>query len=421
VLSTLITVALFNPLRQRIQRFIDRRFYREKVDLAQALTEFSREIRSIIELPELLDRLIHRMIDLWHIAHGAVYLRGADGQFHLEHADGLPEGTGSQLPTSRALLDKLAANQPVMQPGDPAFPLLIPLNASGVEGSSLIGVLALGPRLSGEGYSSGDQLLLSGMADQVGGAINVARLLENKRQLAELLGTVIDIGVMLSSEKDFNQLMESILAEEQTLCNADAGSLYLRVEDELQFVFVRNQSLRLTQGDATGDAILFPPLPMYIDGRPNHQNVATHTALTGKSVQIPDAYNASEFDFSGTRRFDGETGYHSTSFLCVPLKNERGDVTGVLQLINARHPITGEVVPFKQELMTVVESLSSLASVALGNYIREQALRAEIHKLRIEIDRSKQAEQVAEITETEYFQMLKDKLEDIRKRQPRRD
>jgi GAF domain-containing protein len=173
----------------------------------------------------------------------------------------------------------------------------------------------------------------------------------------------------------------------------------------------------MVQGGSTGNEIAFPPLPLYDQsGKPNHNNVATHTALTGKSVHIPNAYTTEEFDFSGTKKFDNETGYKSLSFLCVPLRNERGNVTGVLQLINAQNAITGEVTPFDMELMRVVESLSSLAAVALISYIREQTLRQEIEKLRIEIDQSKQAEQVAEITDTEYFQTLKEKLNDLRGR-----
>lgn len=416
VASTLVTVALINPVRQRIQTFIDRRLYRGKIDLAQELTDFSREIRTIIDLSELLDVLIHRMIGLWHVSHGGMFLRGPDGQFHLAHAHNLPEDAGTARLDDESLA-RLESNHPILPQDNSYFNLLIPLISTHGEGSGLIGALALGPRLSGQGYSTNDINLLMGMADQVSGAINVALLIKGKQRLDELLGTVVDIGVMLSSEKNFNRLLENILIEAQTLCNADAGTLYLQVEDELHFVFVRNQSLNMVQGGSTGKEIAFPPLPLYDQaGNPNHNNVATHTALTGESVHIPNAYTAKEFDFSGTKKFDDETGYKSLSFLCVPLRNERGKVTGVLQLINAQNPITGEVIPFDLQLLQVVESLSSLASVALVSYIREQTLRQEIEKLRIEIDQSKQAEQVAEITDTEYFQTLKEKLQDLRER-----
>jgi hypothetical protein len=139
---------LINPVRQRIQTFIDRRFYRGKIDLAQELTDFSREIRTIINLSELLDVLIHRMIDLWHISHGGMFLRGPDGQFHLAHAHNLPEDAGTARLDDESLA-RLESNHPVLPQDDSHFNLLIPLISTHGEGSGLIGVLALGPRLSG--------------------------------------------------------------------------------------------------------------------------------------------------------------------------------------------------------------------------------------------------------------------------------
>ena len=57
--------------------------------------------------------------------------------------------------------------------------------------------------------------------------------------------------------------------------------------------------------------------------------------MTGKSINVPDAYESDDFDFSGTKKFDEGTGYRSKSFLCVPLRNSQEEVIGVLQLLNA--------------------------------------------------------------------------------------
>src|SRR6185369_15072355 len=117
------------------------------------------------------------------------------------------------------------------------------------------------------------------------------------------------------------------------------------------------------------------PLPLYHpDGATDHNTVATHVALTGRSVNITDAYHAAEFDFSGTTAFDRLTGYRSTSFLTVPMKNSKGIVLGVLQLINAREPATGDVSGFDGSLVPLVEALASQAAIALDNQrlIREQ-------------------------------------------------
>ena len=88
----------------------------------------------------------------------------------------------------------------------------------------------------------------------------------------------------------------------------------------------------------------------------------------------------------------------------------------MLQLVNAKEQESGQVIPFDQNLQRMMESFSSLAVAALEAYIREQRLKQEIQQLRIEIDEVKRQQQVAEITETDFFQDLKNKAEEIRRR-----
>ena len=87
---------------------------------------------------------------------------------------------------------------------------------------------------------------------------------------------------------------------------------------------------------------------------------------------------------------------------------------GVLQLINAKDPATGEIISFKDD--DILEALILLATAALDGYIREASLRQEIAKLKIEINESRRSREVAEITETRYFQELKDKATQLRSR-----
>jgi len=243
----------------------------------------------------------------------------------------------------------------------------------------------------------------------------MARSVSFRDNQLRLLRKVIPIGVALSAEKDFNRLLETLVVESQYVTHADAGTLYLLEDDVLKFVILRNTSLDLAMGGTSGAPISFSPVKLHNeDGSENRANVASYAALTHKRVTIADAYTADGFDFSGTKAFDEKSKYRSKSFLTAPLENKDGKVIGVLQLINAKDPETGEVVAFSED--DVLEALVLLATAALDGYIREASLRQEIAKLKIEIDVSRREYQVKEITETAYFRELKDKATQLRNR-----
>lgn len=175
------------------------------------------------------------------------------------------------------------------------------------------------------------------------------------------------IGVGLSAEKNVERLLEMILLGAKQLTCADGGTLYMVTDDRrLRFEIMRTSSLGFAMGGSSGVPIPFEPLPLYLpDGSPNTKMVVSYAALTGEIINIPDAYMAEGFDFSGTRAFDTRTGYRSQSFLTVPMRNHEDTIIGVLQLLNATDPLTGRVQPFTEEDQRLVSSLASQASVAL--------------------------------------------------------
>jgi hypothetical protein len=179
--STLVIAALSRPLRDRVQIFIDRRFYREKVDSRRAFVEFGRELRTLIELPELERTLVNRVTDLLHIRYGALYLRGAGARFLPAYAGRIPSEANADLVPNPDEIRRLGNGEIVNRPSSPPFPLLVPLIASQPGSGAPLGILALGPRLSGEGYSREDQSILLGLADQAGTAIRVAQLIGEKQ------------------------------------------------------------------------------------------------------------------------------------------------------------------------------------------------------------------------------------------------
>lgn len=198
----------------------------------------------------------------------------------------------------------------------------------------------------------------------------------------DLREVILPLGIALSTEKNTDRLLETILLEAKKLCHADAATLYVRTKDDrLSFAIMRTDSLGIALGGTDGPAIPFPPLRLkHIDtGEPNHRNVATYAALQGRSVNIPDIYESDLFDFTGTREFDARNNYRSMSTLTVPLKDNEDHVIAVLQFLNALDPATGQVRAFDAYEQLVVESLASQAAVVFNNQLLIQR-QAELLK-----------------------------------------
>ena len=186
-------------------------------------------------------------------------------------------------------------------------------------------------------------------------------------QLFTSLEYLNNVGVALSQERDINRLLETILVAAKNITNADGGTLYRLVDDKLKFEIVLNDSLGIKMGGTSGNPIPFYPIPLHQDGgSKNTSMVAAYAALNDETVNIADAYTADGFDFSGTRNFDKKTGYRSTSFLTIPMKNHEAEIIGVLQLLNAQDD-SSVVVPFTFEEQRLAESLASQAAIALTN------------------------------------------------------
>ena len=175
----------------------------------------------------------------------------------------------------------------------------------------------------------------------------------------DILKKVLEVGISLSAEKDFNRLLEKILINVMEITNCDAGTLYLLYDNSLHFKIMRNDTMKTYQGGDGKDSGL-PPVQL------TRASVCALSIIEDKTIVIDNVRQCDEYDLTGPIKYDAITGYYTCSMLVVPMKNRSGEQIGVLQLINAKDA-EEKIVGFAKDLVPIVESLASEAAIAIQN------------------------------------------------------
>jgi HD-GYP domain-containing protein (c-di-GMP phosphodiesterase class II) len=199
-----------------------------------------------------------------------------------------------------------------------------------------------------------------------------AELARAEREMEELN----HIGIALSQTHEVGALLNMILTKAREITRADAGSLYLVEETRPDVLAAGPGDRRLRFKLTQNDSVQFPFAEFEL---PLHENsLAGYTALHGEVINLADARRIPrDRPYRFNPRFDKETGYRTRSMLTLPMKNGRGDVIGVLQLINCKiHPqarltsaeiVVREVRPFSERAVRLALSLASQAAVSYEN------------------------------------------------------
>ena len=278
------------------------------------------------------------------------------------------------------------------------------------------------PRLDGAVYAYAPPNIPNALLERlVDNALDHIHLIATRQDAHEKLAGATreinelnHIGAALSAEHDTEKLLETILTKSREITQSDAGSLYLveavesdrRAEELAEERYLgtgregvdpspvdplggaaesgvkltaahrdlggKRLRFKLAQNDSV--AVPFREITMEI----SNKSIAGYVALTGDIVSIEDAYHLPDgVPYSINRKFDEDSGYRTKSILAVPMRNQKDEIVGVLQLINAKRTfsmhldsvstIMTEVIPFSERQEEIVASLASQAAVALEN------------------------------------------------------
>lgn len=193
------------------------------------------------------------------------------------------------------------------------------------------------------------------------------------------LNRMIAIAIDLSAEKDFDTLMQKILLEAMDVCHCDAGTVYMKEKDHLNFHTVYTKSKGIPAAEQSRNANL-PPVPL------KRTHVCACAVIDNKKINLPDIYESKEYDFTGAQKYDAINDYRTGSMLVIPMCDEKDEIIGVLQLINSLDE-DGKIIPFDPAYEQIVSALASLAAVSLNNHKLAQEVTDLLHSfVRVMVD-----------------------------------
>jgi signal transduction histidine kinase len=202
----------------------------------------------------------------------------------------------------------------------------------------ILGVLQLLNKPSG--FTPEDVEVLGLLASQTGVALANAQIYDGLRTNLDRLSRLMKVGTAISSELDLDALLRTISQTTSHLLQAERSTVFLvdRIRGELWS--------RVAEGLDKQEIRI-----------PMQAGIAGSVATAGTPVRISDAYTDPRFN----PEVDKRTGFRTHNILCAPMRNARGQVIGVFQVLNKRG---GDFTALDEQLLA---SLSSQAAVAIEN------------------------------------------------------
>ncbi len=196
-------------------------------------------------------------------------------------------------------------------------------------------------------------------------------MLDEKQKLKH----IIELGNEITEVKDFDILLERILAAARHIVNADAGSIYVKEDKRLKFICSQNETLQKKL--APGKKLIYSTFTIPID----NESIAGHVASTGEMLNIPDVYRLpGNTPYLFKKECDQISNYHTQSILTFPLKINHRGVIGVMQLINARDG-EGNIHEFPREDEDLIRYFAGSAALAIEHAEMTRAIILRMIKM----------------------------------------
>ncbi len=188
-----------------------------------------------------------------------------------------------------------------------------------------------------------------------------------------ILEKLLESSLSLTLERDGDLLLLDILKTAMEITGCDAGTLYVKNENKLDFKIMITKSLNIYQGGRYQE-ISMPPVEIL------PTNVCAKALIDCSVINIPNLSKNTQFEFEGPKRYDKLTGYKTKSMLVIPMVSNNDEKIGVLQLMNALDS-RGKVIPFDKSNEVYIAALASMAAISIKSLRHKDEMRNLLESL----------------------------------------
>ena len=183
---------------------------------------------------------------------------------------------------------------------------------------------------------------------------------------ADILSDLLNLNLMLLSEKDHTVLIEKIMDTAGAACGADCGFFYGISDDSfLSLDYSYNISLRLSHRGSDNQSFM-PVVYLPEQRAKKNKSFVEQCYFNREIINAPNIYAAADTDNTFFANYDDDNGYRTISALTLPVINRKNNIVGIAQFIN---PVDnyGKNITFNSEAQKTVQSICALAGLVLEN------------------------------------------------------
>lgn len=175
-ISALIVAVVFQPLRTWIENGVNRRFYPEKHDLASGMVEVQPEYWAFLDQPSLVRISLKHVRRVLGTPHAAFFLATEEGGFRRVAADDTSVGGSTSIWLAEKQRHDLDRKRVIAAEGSETYVAHAPVYVDRGKTNEVLGLLSIGSRASGKGYSGDDLKGLADLGGKIGLALNAIQL-----------------------------------------------------------------------------------------------------------------------------------------------------------------------------------------------------------------------------------------------------